>query len=305
MKILLLGATGQIGNALRRTLLPLGSVVAPPRPQADLADLGGLQALLRAQAPDLIVNAAAYTAVDPAQADPAPARRVNGEAVAVMAAHAHTSGTLLVHFSTDYVFDGAKPAAYLETDAPNPLNEYGRSKLAGEQAIQASGCRALVLRTSWIYAAHGQNFVKTVLQLARQRDELRVVADQVGAPTSAELVADVTALALAAHRRQALPDGLYHLSAAGSATWHELACRTVRRARQQGMALRLLPEHIHAIATEDYPLPAPRPHNSRLDTRRLSDALGLVLPDWTVHLDRTIDCLARCAPGRLPNAPTP
>ena len=303
MKILLLGATGQIGNALRRTLLPLGSIVAPARPQADLADRDSLQAVLRTQAPDLIVNAAAYNAVDAAQADPAPAQRVNAEAVTILAAYARTSGALLVHYSTDYVFDGTKPAAYLETDAPHPLNEYGRSKLAGEQAIQASGCRALILRTSWIYAVHGGNFVKTVLHLARQRDELRVVADQVGAPTSAELVADVTALALAAHRRQALPDGLYHLSAAGSATWHELACRTVRQAHQQGMALRLRPEHIHAIATQDYPLPAPRPHNSRLDTQRLSAALGLALPDWTVHLDRTIECLARCAPRPFPETP--
>jgi len=303
MKILLLGATGQIGNALCRTLLPLGSITAPTRAQADLADLDGLRTLLQAQAPDLIVNAAAWTAVDLAQHDPAPARRANAEAVAVLAAHARQSGALLVHYSTDYVFDGAKPAPYLETDAANPLNEYGRSKLAGEQAIEASGCRALVLRTSWIYAAHGRNFVKTVLQLARQRDELRVVADQVGAPTSAELVADVTALALAAHRRQGLPEGLYHLSAAGSASWHELACRSVRRARQQGMALRLRPEHIHAIGTDDYPLPAPRPRNSRLDTRRLASALGLDLPDWTVHLDRTIDCLARRGSGTLPDTP--
>ncbi|MBO1111456.1 dTDP-4-dehydrorhamnose reductase [Bordetella petrii] len=303
MKILLLGATGQIGNALCRTLLPLGRITAPTRAQADLDDLDGLRALLRAQAPDLIVNAAAWTAVDPAQQDPAPARRANAEAVAVLAAQARQSGALLVHYSTDYVFDGAKPAPYLETDAPNPLNEYGRSKLAGEQAIEASGCRALVLRTSWIYAAHGRNFVKTVLQLARQRDELRVVADQVGAPTSAELVADVTALALAAHRRQSLPEGLYHLSAAGSASWHDLACRSVRRARQQGMALRLRPERIHAIGTDDYPLPAPRPRNSRLDTQRLAGALGLDLPDWTVHLDRTIDCLARRGSGALPDTP--
>jgi len=292
MKILLLGATGQIGNALRRTLLPLGTVVAPTRAEADLADLDGLRALLRAQAPGLIVNAAAHTAVDQAQADPAPAFRINAEAVAVLAAQARQSDALLVHYSTDYVFDGSKPSPYLETDAAAPLNAYGRSKLAGEQAIQASGCQALVLRTSWIYAAHGRNFVKTVLRLARQRDELRVVADQVGAPTSAELVADVTALAVAAYRKRGLPGGLYHLSAAGQASWHQLACRVVERTRGHGVPLRLRPERIQAIATEDYPLPAPRPRNSRLDTRRLSDALGLALPDWTVHLDRTVDCLA-------------
>jgi len=303
MKILLLGATGQVGNALRRTLLPLGTVATPSRADADLADLDGLRALLRAQAPTLIVNAAAHTAVDQAQADPAPAFRVNAEAVAVLAAHARQSGALLVHYSTDYVFDGAKPSPYREADAPAPLNAYGQSKLAGEQAIQASGCQALILRTSWIYAAHGRNFVKTVLGLARQRDALRVVADQVGAPTSAELVADVTALAVAAHRRHGLPGGLYHLSAAGQASWHDLACRTVERARRLGMPLRLRPERIRAIATEDYPLPAPRPRNSRLDTSLLSDALGLALPDWTVHLDRTLDCLAGRAADDLPEPP--
>ena len=303
MKILLLGATGQVGNALRRTLLPLGTVVAPTRAQANLADLAGLQGLLAAQSPDLVVNAAAHTAVDAAQADPAPAFRVNAQAAAVLAAHARQHDALLVHYSTDYVFDGAKRSPYLETDAPAPLNEYGRSKLAGEQAIQASGCRALILRTGWVYAAQGQNFVNTVLRLARQRDALRVVADQVGAPTSAELVADVTALAVAAYRKQGLRAGLYHLSAAGQASWHELACHIVGRARHAGIPMRLRPEHIQAIATEDYPLPAPRPRNSRLDTGLLSHALGLALPDWTVHLDRTIDCLAAREAGTSPGQP--
>ncbi|MCD0504124.1 dTDP-4-dehydrorhamnose reductase [Bordetella petrii] len=297
MKILLLGATGQIGNALQRTLLPLGRVDAPTRARLDLADLDALRALLREQAPDLIVNAAAHTAVDAAQQDPAPAFRINADAVAVLAEQARHSGALLLHYSTDYVFDGAKPTPYTERDTPAPLNVYGQSKLAGEQAILASGCRALVLRTSWIYAAHGQNFVKTVLRLATQRDELRVVADQSGAPTSAALVADVTALALAAYRQQRLAEGLYHLSAAGRTSWHGLARHAVERARQQGVRLRLQPERILPVATQDYPLPAPRPRNSQLDTRLLSGALGLELPDWTVHLDRTIALLALRAPS--------
>lgn len=293
MKILLLGATGQVGNALRRTLLPLGGVAAPPRAQADLADLDALRALLQAQAPRVIVNAAAHTAVDRAQEHPGEAFRVNAEAVAVLAAHARQHDALLLHYSTDYVFDGLKADAYRETDAAAPLNEYGRSKLAGEEAIRASGCRALILRTSWVYGAHGRNFVKTVLRLARERDELRVVDDQHGAPTSAELIADVTALALAAYGRQQLDEGLYHLSAAGRASWHDLARRTVERARRNGAPLRLRPERIRAVATEDYPLPAPRPRNSLLDTGLLSGALGLDLPDWTAHLDRTVDCLTR------------
>lgn len=295
MNILLLGATGQIGNALRRTLLPLGRVVAPSRAQADLADLDSLAEYLRAQSPDIIVNAAAHTAVDAAEADEGSARRINADAVAIMAAQARDSGAVLVHYSTDYVFDGSKPAPYIETDTPRPLNAYGRSKLAAEHAIAASGCRALVLRTSWVYAAHGRNFVKTVLELARQRETLRVVADQVGSPTSAELVADVTALALAAHHRHQLADGIYHLTAAGSTTWHQLACHTVQRAHERGMVLRLQPQRIQAIGTEDYPLPAPRPRNSRLDTGRLAAALGLQLPDWTAHLELTIDDLVRHA----------
>jgi len=295
MNILLLGATGQIGNALRRTLLPLGRVVAPSRAQADLADLDSLAEYLRARSPDIIVNAAAHTAVDAAEADEGSAWRINADAVAIMAAQARDSGAVLVHYSTDYVFDGSKPAPYIETDTPRPLNAYGRSKLAAEHAIAASGCRALVLRTSWVYAAHGRNFVKTVLELARQRETLRVVADQVGSPTSAELVADVTALALAAHHRHQLADGIYHLTAAGSTTWYQLACHTVQRAHERGMMLRLQPQRIQAICTEDYPLPAPRPRNSRLDTGRLAAALGLQLPDWTAHLELTINDLVRHA----------
>jgi len=303
MNILLLGATGQIGNALRRTLLPLGRVVTPSRAQADLADPDGLGDYLRALSPDVIVNAAAHTAVDAAEADPAPAWRINADAVAIMAAQARQSSAVLVHYSTDYVFDGRKPAPYTETDTPHPLNVYGRSKLAAEHAIAASGCRALVLRTSWVYAAHGRNFVKTILELGRQRDELRVVADQVGSPTSAELVADVTALALAAYRRHQLADGVYHLTAAGSATWHQLACHTVQRALERGMALQLRPQRIQAIRTEDYPLPASRPRNSRLDTGRLAAALGLQLPHWTAHLDRAVDDLVRSAAAARRSTP--
>ena len=204
MKIVLLGANGQVGRELRRTLLPLGEVLAWDRSRADLLDLPRLQDALARHKPEVIVNAAAYTAVDKAESDEATARKVNSEAVAMLAAHAGASGALLVHYSTDYVFDGLKPGAYVETDPANPQSAYGRTKLAGEEAVRQSGCKALLFRTSWVFSAHGGNFVKTILRLAGEREELKVVADQHGAPTSAELIADVTALAMVGYRHRLL-----------------------------------------------------------------------------------------------------
>lgn len=291
MKILLLGKNGQIGHELRRSLLPLGTVVAPGRQEVDLADAGPLNAALEAQAPDLLVNAAAYTAVDKAESEPAMARAINTDAVRVLARYARDHGILLVHFSTDYVFDGAQDTPYQPGDATNPLSVYGVTKRDGESAILDSGCRALILRTSWVHSAHGGNFIKTILRLARERDALNIVADQHGAPTSAELIADVTAHAIAASQRGALPHGIHHLTAQGETTWHGLARYVVSRALRQGVALRASAGAIHPIATQDYPLPAVRPRNSRLDTRSLSDPLKLQLPDWTVHVDRTVDQL--------------
>lgn len=291
MKILLLGKNGQVGRELQRTLLPLGEVVALGRRDADLENLSALGDLLDAHSPDIIVNAAAYTAVDKAEGDAFTAHRVNAEAVGVMASYAQHRGALLVHYSTDYVFDGEKPGAYLETDAANPQSVYGSTKRAGEEAILQSGCDALIFRTSWVFSAHGTNFIKTILRLAKERESLNVVDDQYGAPTSAELIADVTALALAGHRARTLANGIYHLTASGVTSWHGLACHAVDRMRANGAALTLDARQVHAIPTEAYPLPARRPKNSRMDTTALSGALGLHLPDWRIHVDRMIDQL--------------
>lgn len=295
MKILLLGATGQIGDACRRSLSSLGQIATPTRHELDLSNIDGLPSTLRAHAPDIIVNAAAYTQVDDAETQPALAHRLNAEAVTMLAQYARQRDALLLHYSTDYVFDGTKSSAYRETDAPAPLNVYGHSKLAGERAILASGCRAFILRTSWVYAPRGRNFVNTILTLAQTRDALGVVADQIGAPTSAERIAHITAQMLSASLTNNLPDGLYHVSAAGRASWFDVASRIVLQAQRHGIPCRLRPENIAAIRTEDYPLPAQRPRNSRLDTRRLSDALGLTLPDWTEDLDRALRTLAPSA----------
>ncbi|WP_175186207.1 dTDP-4-dehydrorhamnose reductase [Achromobacter animicus] len=293
MKILLLGKGGNVGQELQRTLLPFGDVIAMCRQDIDLEDIPSLHEALARQSPDVIVNAAAYTAVDQAESNATSAHRINADAVAAMANYAGLSNSLLVHYSTDYVFDGAKDDAYVENDSPNPLSVYGSSKLAGEIAIQESGCQAIVLRTSWVYSSHGSNFVKTILRLAKERDELRIVADQFGAPTSAELIADVTALALAGYRSKKLPRGVFHLSASGSTTWHGLARHIVQRALQNGADLKVSPERVVPIKTEEYPVPARRPKNSRLDTQALTKALGLALPHWTAHADRVIDQLTK------------
>ncbi len=291
MKILLLGKDGQVGHELQRTLLPLGAVQAFGRQGANLEDLEGLQQLLRHHAPDIVVNAAAYTAVDKAETHQDTAQIVNADAVAVLARYAKESNALLVHYSTDYVFDGRKDAPYDVNDQTNPQSVYGATKLAGETAIADSGCNALILRTSWVFSAHGGNFIKTILRLAKERDALNIVADQHGAPTSAELIADVTALAIAGYQQGKLAKGVYHLTAAGHTTWHGLATHVVERARQNGVALKAETANIKPITTEQYPVPAVRPRNSRLDTIALTIPLKLQLPDWTIHVDRTVDQL--------------
>ena len=294
-RILLLGADGQLGWELRRALLPLGSVLAMNRSQADLGDLAALRATLEREQPDILVNAAAYTAVDKAQSEPALAQRINADAPRLLADYGAAHNAWLVHYSTDYVFDGSKPAPYTELDAPKPRSVYGHSKLAGEQAIAQSGCRHFIFRTSWVYAARGGNFAKTMLKLAREREHLRVVADQFGAPTSAELIADVTALAL--HRVQTDASfataigtwsGLYHLTACCSTSWHGYAQFVLQQAAAHGVALRCGAEAVEPIATADYPLPAPRPANSRLDCGRLQAALGLALPHWQIQVRRML-----------------
>ncbi|MGE8636057.1 MAG: dTDP-4-dehydrorhamnose reductase, partial [Achromobacter piechaudii] len=280
-----------VGHELKRTLLPLGDVHAFGRQGANLENLEALRQLLAQQAPDIIVNAAAYTAVDKAETNQDVARTVNADAVAEIARYAKANDALFVHYSTDYVFDGRKEAPYDVDDQTNPQSVYGSTKLAGEAAITASGCKALILRTSWVFSAHGGNFIKTILRLAKERDALNIVADQHGAPTSAELIADVTALAVAGFQQGKLAAGIYHLTAAGHTTWHGLATHVVARARHNGLALKVQPGNIGAITTEQYPVPAARPKNSRLNTNTLTAPLKLQLPDWTVHVDRTVDQL--------------
>jgi len=291
MKILLLGKNGQVGTELQRTLLPLGTLVALDRSTADLEKPATLHSVLESHSPDVIVNAAAYTAVDKAETNQDVAQAVNAESVAVIAAYAKERDALLVHYSTDYVFDGSKESPYVPADTTHPLSVYGATKRQGEEAIEASGCRFLIFRTSWVFSAHGGNFVKTMLRLAKERDALSIVADQHGAPTSAELIADVTALAIAGHRQGVCKSGIYHLTAAGETTWHGFASHIVARAAANGVTLKAAVERITPIPTDAYPLPAPRPKNSRLDTSALSSALLLQFPDWTVHVNRTVDQL--------------
>lgn len=289
--ILILGANGQVGWELQRALAPLGQLTICDRQRGDLENLPGLRALVNTVRPAIIVNAAAYTAVDKAEADLDRARRVNADAVGLLAELAAEQGAWLVHYSTDYVFDGSGDQPFAEDAPTGPLNAYGRTKLAGEQAILRSGCRHLIFRTSWVYAARGGNFAKTMLRLAADREELRVVADQIGAPTSAELIADVTAQALVRLRHD--PDaealaGIYHLAAGGETSWHGYARFVIEHAGRLGVPLKTQPARVLPIMTHEYPLPAPRPHNSRLDTRKLQSTFDLNLPAWEFHVQRML-----------------
>ncbi|MFJ2985501.1 MULTISPECIES: dTDP-4-dehydrorhamnose reductase [unclassified Pseudomonas] len=292
MKILLLGKNGQVGWELQRSLAPLGEVLAldsrSPEYCGDLANLEGLADTLQRYAPDVIVNAAAYTAVDKAESEPEQAHRVNAEALQVMADAAARSGALLVHYSTDYVFPGDGIAQWRETDGVAPLNVYGVSKLAGERAIQASGCQHLIFRTCWVYAARGNNFAKTMLRLASERDSLGVIDDQFGAPTGADLIADVTAHAIQATRRQPQLSGLYHLAAAGETTWHGYARYVIGQAAAAGVQLKVPAEAVKALTTDAYPTPAKRPANSRLNTEKLQKAFMLNLPAWQQGVARML-----------------
>lgn len=292
MKILLLGKNGQVGWQLQRALAPLGEIVALERKDAggDLADPQGLAAAVRAAKPQVIVNAAAYTAVDKAESEPQLARLINTEAPAALAREAAASGALLVHYSTDYVFDGSGSAPWQESDATGPLNVYGATKLAGEQAIAASGCAHLTFRTSWVYAAHGDNFIKTMLRLAATRERLTVIDDQKGAPTGAELIADVTAHAISQTLQQPAKAGLYHLTAAGEVSWFDYAqyvLALARQARPQGV--KTAAGGVQPIASSQYPAAARRPLNSRLDTRRLQAVFGLTLPHWQAGVARVLE----------------
>jgi dTDP-4-dehydrorhamnose reductase len=284
MKILLFGKDGQLGNALQHSLAPLGEVVALSRTSADLCgDLDnfvGIAATVHSVAPQIIVNAAAYTAVDRAETERIMAHRINALAPGILAQAAEKCAALLVHYSTDYVFNGVGVTPWVETDAPAPVNYYGVSKLAGERAIQASGCRHLILRTSWLYAAHGNNFLKTILRLAAERSRLTIVDDQIGAPTGANLVATVTAQTLQQVLRQPENCGLYHLAASGAVSWCEYARVIVDFARQMGMPCALAADSLVPIPAREYVTLAQRPYNSRLNTTKICQTFGLNLPPW-------------------------
>ena len=290
MKILLFGKGGQVGWELQRSLAPLGELIAVDFDSTDLCgdftNLTGIAETVRKVAPDVIVNAAAHTAVDKAESEPDLARTINALAPGALAEEAKRVGAWLVHYSTDYVFDGSGIAPWIETSPTGPLSVYGKTKLEGEQAIVASGCQYLIFRTSWVYAARGGNFAKTMLRLAKERDRLTVIDDQIGAPTGADLLADVTAHALRAVSKQAELGGTYHLVAGGETSWHGYAHFVIDVARGAGIELKVADDGIDPVATSAFPTPATRPRNSRLNTRKLQSTFGLSLPHWQTGVRR-------------------
>ena len=292
MKILLLGKNGQVGWELQRSLAPLGELIALDRRSehfcGDLTNLSGLAETVQTLRPAISVNAAAHTAVDKAESEPELTRLINATAPGVLAQEAAKLGAWLVHYSTDYVFDGSGERPWRETDTPAPLSVYGRAKLEGERLIQAACPRHLIFRTSWVYAARGGNFAKTMLRLAQERERLTVIDDQHGAPTGAELIADVTAHALRQVLQRPEDAGLYHLAASGHTTWHGYASHVISHAQSLQPALHIKAQEITPVATSAFPTPAKRPHNSRLDTARLQAAFGLTLPDWQQGVNRML-----------------
>ncbi len=298
MKILLLGKKGQVGWELQRSLSVLGELVALDHDSTDFCgdftNPAGLAHTVRQLRPQLIVNAAAHTAVDRAENEPELAHAINAHAPGVLAQTARELDAWLVHYSTDYVFDGSGSRPWKETDTTAPLSVYGRSKRAGEEAILASGCRHLIFRTSWVYGARGGNFARTMLRLAAEREQLQVIDDQIGAPTGADLLADVTAHAvrhvLPQQRRNDLtPSGLYHVAASGETSWHGYARFVLQRAQAAGHALKAGPQQVQPVPTTAYPTPAKRPHNSRLDTQLLQNTFGFRLPPWEAGVARMLD----------------
>jgi dTDP-4-dehydrorhamnose reductase len=292
MKLLLLGKGGQVGWELQRSLAVLGEVVAIDSGSesmcGDFTDLEGLAETVRAVNPDVIVNAAAHTAVDKAESEPDLVRQINASAPGMLAMEAHKINAWLVHYSTDYVFDGSGNEPWLETDATAPLSVYGSTKLEGERLIQASGCKHLIFRTSWVYGARGGNFAKTMLRLAAEKETLSVINDQIGAPTGADLLADVTAHAIRQATNDEALSGLYHLVAAGETSWYGYASLVLEYARNTGRQLKVQPDAIKAVPTSAFPTPAQRPHNSRLNTQKLRHAFGVELPHWENGVTRML-----------------
>lgn len=292
MKILLFGKNGQIGWELQRSLAPLGELVAVDSKNkelcGDFTDPDGIVRAVRAVAPDVIVNAAAHTAVDKAESEPELARSINALAPGVLAQEAKKTNAWLVHYSTDYVFDGSGEKPWLESDATAPLNVYGATKLEGEQLILQSGCRHLIFRTSWVYGARGGNFAKTMLKLARERDSLSVINDQIGAPTGADLLADITAHAIRTAQQRADVSGLYHLVAGGETSWHGYASFVIDFARRNGVTFKVAPDAVKPVSSSAFPTPAKRPHNSRMDTAKLRRTFDLNLPSWETGVERML-----------------
>jgi dTDP-4-dehydrorhamnose reductase len=293
MKILLLGKGGQVGWELQRSLAPLGELIAldvDSRQQCgDFTRLDEIAHTVCAIAPDVIVNAAAYTAVDKAESEPEQVRTINALAPGILAREARKLGSWLIHYSTDYVFDGSGSKPWVEADPTGPLSVYGSTKLEGEEAIRASSCHHLIFRTSWVYAARGGNFARTMLRLAQKRERLTVIDDQIGAPTGADLLADVTAHAIRTALQQPELSGLYHLVAGGDTSWHGYACFVLNLARQAGIELKVAAEKVIPVPTSAFPLPARRPLNSRLDASKLQSTFDVYLPLWQVGVARMLD----------------
>ena len=292
MKILLFGKNGQVGWELQRSLAPLGDLIALDKESTDLCgdltDLGGIAKTIRSVAPDVIVNAAAHTAVDMAESESDLARIINALAPEVMAKEAALINAWLIHYSTDYVFDGSGSRPWLETDTVAPLNVYGVTKLDGEQRIQNAGCKYLIFRTSWVYGSRGANFAKTMLRLAQERDKLSVIDDQIGAPTGADLLADVTAHALREVQNRAELSGLYHLVADEETSWYGYAKFVIDSAREAGLDIKVASNDIQPVPTSAFPTPAQRPHNSRMDTHKLQNSFNLKLPRWQTGVARML-----------------
>lgn len=294
MKILVTGGSGQVGFELKRQLCMLGEIHAPNRAELDLADAAAVDKWLEVYQPELIVNAAAYTAVDKAESEPELARRLNAELPAQLAEYSAMRGQWLVHYSSDYVYPGSGESPWQESDGAGPISVYGQTKLEGDEAIKASGCRHLIFRTSWVYSARGGNFMKTMLRLGRERESLKVVSDQIGTPTPARLIAQVTTQAIAdgvarRFREATVPSGLYHLAPTGEASWHSFAREIFRQAAAMGEPLTIVPNEVLKIPTAEYPTPAQRPLNSRLNCSLLENTLGITLPSWNSQLTLTLE----------------
>ncbi|MEC8916845.1 dTDP-4-dehydrorhamnose reductase [Salinicola sp. LHM] len=295
MNILILGGSGQVGFELQRALAPLGNCIAPGRRSLDLQDAAAVVRLLDELGPSLVVNAAAWTAVDAAEKSRDEAFRLNAALPAQLADYCASHSAKLVHYSSDYVYPGGGDTAWQETSETGPLSVYGKSKLAGDEAVLASGADALIFRTSWVYSARGHNFMKTMLRLAREREALRIVGDQIGAPTPARLIAEVTLLAVKQRGEGRLEPGLYHLAPRGETNWHGFAQAIFRHAEALGETLQVKPDQVVSIATANYPTPARRPLNSRLSLEKVEQALGITLPNWESQLQLTLAELLEAA----------